>query len=293
MIKMNRKILFGIIILILFIPPVFSKVKLSGVQTFDIEDPEKMTLKMENRNGSIWLTGWDSSHIKFEYEKVGKTRKFAEATLIYFNELDDSIKVWVKVPKTKSHAFHLFGGGNTAANVNFNVYLPKNLCIADVKSRNGKLSINGFYGQIKCNTRNGGIKIKDAGKNILADTRNGGIKILNADENITAETTNGSVKITCRNGGVQSKSVNGSINLTVLEKLKSEINAKTVNGTVYLDMPEDINCNVNLKTTNGSVRCEFPVTVSGKLKKNRLNGTIGSGGVLVNAKTVNGKVVLE
>jgi len=44
---------------------------------------------------------------------------------------------------------------------------------------------------------------------------------------------------------------------------------------------------------NGDISTDFPITVTGKFGKRKLNGTVGSGGRLLEMNTVNGGIELK
>ena len=44
---------------------------------------------------------------------------------------------------------------------------------------------------------------------------------------------------------------------------------------------------------NGDISTDFPLTVTGKIARRKLEGTVGSGGRLLEMKTVNGGIELQ
>ena len=67
---------------------------------------------------------------------------------------------------------------------------------------------------------------------------------------------------------------------------------RTVNGGIDVAMPEGLSADVKASTVNGDIRTEFPLTVTGTISKRRVEGTIGSGGRLLEMETVNGGIEL-
>ncbi|MCC6366797.1 MAG: hypothetical protein IT165_25025, partial [Bryobacterales bacterium] len=53
------------------------------------------------------------------------------------------------------------------------------------------------------------------------------------------------------------------------------------------------NARLKASTSNSSINSEFDLTVHGSLSKNRLDGTIGSGGPLINLSSSNGAIRIQ
>ena len=86
------------------------------------------------------------------------------------------------------------------------------------------------------------------------------------------------------------RTVNGGIEAS---GLKADAEAETVNGGIDVSMPEGLSADVRASTVNGDISTDFPLTVKGKIARRKLEGTIGSGGRLLEMKTVNGGIELK
>jgi DUF4097 and DUF4098 domain-containing protein YvlB len=60
-----------------------------------------------------------------------------------------------------------------------------------------------------------------------------------------------------------------------------------------VSMPEGLSATVRASTVNGDISTDFPLTVTGKIARRKLEGTVGSGGRLLEMKTVNGGIELK
>ncbi|HEY5219746.1 MAG TPA: DUF4097 family beta strand repeat-containing protein [Gemmatimonadaceae bacterium] len=138
--------------------------------------------------------------------------------------------------------------------VSYDVYLPTNSGL-DVSTRNGGVSVEKVHGRMELNTENGGIRLTDVAGDVHAETTNGGV----------SATLSGS-------------SWDGS-----------GLDLRTTNGSVTLDLPRDYNARLETGTTNGGFNIDFPVTVQGSFGRH-LSTTLGKGGALIRATTVNGGV---
>jgi DUF4097 and DUF4098 domain-containing protein YvlB len=67
---------------------------------------------------------------------------------------------------------------------------------------------------------------------------------------------------------------------------------RTVNGGVVMRIPEDFSARLDVETVNGGVDSDFPVTREGR-RNGEVSATLGSGGPLIRARTVNGGVQIR
>jgi hypothetical protein len=139
-------------------------------------------------------------------------------------------------------------------NVSYEIWTP-NASNLDLKANNGSIRIEAVEGQIRFHTQNGSVHLSDVAGDVEGSTTNGSLTI-----NLAGNTWKG----------------NG-------------LRAQTTNGSVRLNLPANFSAQVEASTVNGRVMVDFPVTVSGKISKN-MSLQIGSGGPLIEAKTVNGSV---
>ncbi len=138
--------------------------------------------------------------------------------------------------------------------VSYDVYLPKARDL-DVSSRNGGVNVDGVKGKLDLGTTNGGIHLTDVAGDVRAETTNGGV----------SATLSGS---TWEGGG---------------------LDLRTTNGGVTLEIPKGYNARLETGTTNGGFDVDFPITIQGRLGK-RITTTLGTGGAMIRATTLNGGV---
>ena len=127
--------------------------------------------------------------------------------------------------------------------------------------------------------------------NLNLKATNGGISVETVRGQIHFQTLNGSVHLSEVAGDVQGGTTNGSVTIDVASSgwTGSGLRAQTTNGSVRLNLPENFSAQVQTSTVNGRVKVDFPVTVSGEISKS-MSFQLGSGGPLIEAKTVNGSV---
>ena len=131
------------------------------------------------------------------------------------------------------------------------------------------------------------------GIRFIGRTVNGGIETGALGSDVEAHTVNGSIHLKAA-GLAQAKTVNGSITATVGKAdWTRALEFETVNGGITLDLPQGTNTEVEAETVNGDIMSDFPLTVQGRFSRKHLNGTIGSGGRMLQLKTVNGSIQLR
>ena len=68
---------------------------------------------------------------------------------------------------------------------------------------------------------------------------------------------------------------------------------RTVNGSITVELPEGAGAEVRAQTLHGRIETDFPVTVMHVKRRfvgDKLEGTIGKGGLLLELETVNGSI---
>ncbi len=66
-----------------------------------------------------------------------------------------------------------------------------------------------------------------------------------------------------------------------------------MNGGIDVAVPDAFNAEIKASTVNGEIQTDFPITMSGRISKRHIQGTIGSGGRLLEMETVNGGIELK
>ena len=104
-------------------------------------------------------------------------------------------------------------------------------------------------------------------------------------------TTNGGIHLTEVAGNVRAETTNGGVSATLSGTTwdGEGLDLRTTNGSVTLEIPKGYNARLETGTTNGGFSIDFPITVQGSLGR-RISTTLGSGGPVIRATTVNGGV---
>jgi DUF4097 and DUF4098 domain-containing protein YvlB len=86
------------------------------------------------------------------------------------------------------------------------------------------------------------------------------------------------------------QSSNGSIDLTLPANTQSAVRAHTSNNGITLHLPGEVNARLSAGTSNASISSDFEMRMSGEISKHHIEGTLGSGGPLIDLSTSNGPI---
>lgn len=129
-----------------------------------------------------------------------------------------------------------------------------------------------------------------AGVRFSGRTVNGAVEARSLGADVKAYTVNGGVEVSTT-GMAEAGTVNGSLHISMgRADWTGKLDFQTVNGGITLELPASASAEVNGETVNGDIQTDFPLTVQGRFSRNRLTGTIGSGGRELALKTVNGPI---
>lgn len=132
-----------------------------------------------------------------------------------------------------------------------------------------------------------------AGVRLEAGTVNGSVDASGLAADAQVSSVNGDVSLATSGVG-EATTVNGSVRLDIGKATwTGEIEARTVNGSVVVHMPEPKNLSIDASTLNGDFESDFPLTLSGKISRQRVKGTIGTGGPTLSLASVNGGIELR
>jgi len=254
-------------------------------------------LSVETFNGSIEISGWDQNTVDISGTKYGPTQEAADNLNVGIDNTPGDISIRVARPSD----WH----GNLGAR--FAIKVPRKALLDRIVTTNGAIRTLDGTGPSRMKTSNGAIHIEGLNGRVDAQTSNGSIDLTDIAGDATVHTSNGRIHVegvqgaldaTTSNGGVTADlehvdrpvrvgTSNGGVDLTLPASYTSEIRVNTSNAGITLHLPAQINAHVVARTTNSSVSTDFEVRTVGELSKNRLDGTIGSGGPLIDLNTSN------
>jgi DUF4097 and DUF4098 domain-containing protein YvlB len=233
-------------------------------KTFPLESGGRFSLK--NTNGDIRIETWSKAEAEIDAVKTARGHKEnLEKVTIETDARAGFVAVDTVYPKFR----------NLRVSVKYDIKVPEGVIIELVRSTNGDVELIGRYGDVKASSTNGDLKLTGSAVAAELDTTNGGIHAADVSGPIDAHTTNGRIALT-------------------IPSLKGDIVARTTNGGITVRLSGEINARLKAHTTNGSINTSLPITISNlNQSRHRLEGTIGSGGLLIDLSTTNGSVSIE
>lgn len=110
--------------------------------------------------------------------------------------------------------------------------------------------------------------------------------------NLAISSISGSLRFRAAGERVDGSSTSGSIRGTILGTESDRITLSSVSGSVTLGLPENWGGRIVMRSVSGSLRSALPLVLESQ-ERNRLTGTLGSGGGEAELKTTSGSVRLE
>ncbi len=260
------------------------------------------SLRVENFNGSVEISGWDKNTIDIDGTKYANTEYRLKEMRVDIVPSGNSISIRTLPP--------LDHRGNAGAR--FVIHVPRKTELASIVSSNGAIRVESIEGSTHLRTSNGSVHATALVGPLEVATSNGSVEVSDVTGDTTLHTTNGTIRADVRKGRFGASTSNGSINVRLMEadanpvRLESsnghidltmdavrEVKATTSNSSITVHMPSSANATVDAHTSNSSITCDFDVSVhGGMISKHRLEGMIGKGGPLLDLGTSNGSIKL-
>ncbi len=192
---------------------------------------------------------------------------------------------------------------NRKPSVSFRVYVPFS-AIASGRTSGGHVMASELKNGIDLRTSGGNVTASEIAGEIALRTSGGRIEISDLSGNIDSRTSGGSIDVNRLTGKAELRTSGGNIDL---RNISANISARTSGGGIrasFVTFDED----VKLHTSGGNIRVEIPETESfdlelrgqrvnidlfnftGEAERDNIQGYVGSGGPLLNAKTSGGSV---
>ena len=264
-------------------------------------------LDLNNRNGSVEITGWDRSSVEVSGTKYAPDSERLKEIKVDIRQDGDRLEIRTQTPENK------WPSGNYG--VRYRIHVPRQITLDQVettngtvtaenldgggkiKSTNGKLIGTRLKGDYHLETTNGSVELDDASGTEHVQTTNGAIRGQLKQGNIDAHTTNGSIDLTLMNPQsekpVRLDTTNGSIKLAMAEFHGNPVHVETTHGSVTLRLPKDVNGNLRAETSLAKVSSDLALTSTDDESKHALRGKLGSGGPAIEANTTTGAIHIE
>jgi DUF4097 and DUF4098 domain-containing protein YvlB len=161
-----------------------------------------------------------------------------------------------------------------------------------VRSGSGDLKVASVKGSVDAEAGSGNIRGRGIAGAISASSGSGEIEMDQAASgSVRASTGSGNVKLRGVNGTL--KVDTGSGDITVDGNPTGDWRVAAGSGKIDLKVPSGASFNIDAHTSSGSLRVNRQVTAEGGASHNRIQGKVGSGGVLVSLHTGSGDIHVD
>lgn len=161
-----------------------------------------------------------------------------------------------------------------------------------VSTGSGDVRIETVKGRVFANTGSGTIQARGIAGGFSAETGSGDVSLeQNAPGDVVAKTGSGSVKLQNVRGGVEARTGSGEVEVNGDPTSTWQIHSGS--GSINLRLQSQAGFDLDARSSSGSVTVNRPLTVQGTMKRNRVQGKVGSGGVLLSLETGSGDIRLD
>lgn len=258
-------------------------------------------MSLENFNGSIEISTWEKDSVEINGTKYANSEQAVHDIKIDVSSSPSVLQVRT-VPA--------FGTRNAGAR--YTIRVPHRVQLDRIVSSNGSIKVEDIDGMVNARSSNGTIRVWRINGPLDAQTSNGSIEASGQTGNATLRTSNGSVRVEIAKGGLAATTSNGSITARLTQpdttqpvRIESsnghidlsmdavrDVHATTSNSSIVVHIPDNAGARVRARTSNSSITTDFDVLTRGMMSKHSLEGTLGSGGPLIDLSTSNGSIKL-
>lgn len=260
------------------------------------------TVTLENANGSVEISGWEQDKVEINGTKYASTKDLLDAVKIETSASSGAVRIRTSRPLD----WHGNGGARYSIRVPRKALLDSIVTTngsirvddldgnARLRSTNGTIRAGKIHGELEAHTTNGNVEAMDVDGNSKLRTSNGNIKADASHGTLEAETTNGSIRVALADPSagwpVRLHSTNGSIEARIRGGKLPDVRAETTNSSLTLYIPRDASARVRAHTSHSSISSDFDLSGGSERSKTSLEGSIGSGGPILDLSSTNGSI---
>jgi DUF4097 and DUF4098 domain-containing protein YvlB len=257
-------------------------------------------LSVDSFNGSVEVSAWDQDTVDISGTKYARSQEETADLKIEVDHSPDSVSIRAVRPSLRH--------GNYGAK--FAIKVPRGVMLDHLTTSNGAIRTSDGIGPARLKTSNGRVEVVRLKGPLNADTSNGSVELQDIDGAVEVHSSNGHIRAEGVRGGfdattsnssihavldrldgpVRVQSSNGSIDLTMPPGAQSAVRAHTSNSGITLHLPGEVNARLSAGTSNSSITTDFEMRMRGEISKHHIEGTLGSGGPLIDLSTNNGPI---
>jgi hypothetical protein len=257
-------------------------------------------LAVDGFNGSVEVSVWDQETAGISGTKYARTQEETADLKIEIDHNPESVAIRAIRPSMRRGSY----------GAKFAIKVPRGVVLDHLTTSNGAIRTSDGVGPARLKTSNGHVEVRHLKGTLNAETSNGPVELMDIDGaaevhtsngHIRAEGIRGALEATTSNssvhatlekvdGAVRVQSSNGSIDLTLPANTQSAVRAHTSNNGITLHLPGEVNARLSAATSNASISSDFEMRMRGEISKHHIEGTLGSGGPLIDLSTSNGQI---
>lgn len=163
---------------------------------------------------------------------------------------------------------------------------------ARVSTGSGDIRLTDIKGRVYASAGSGNVQAIGVAGGFFGETGSGDITYeQTAPGSVTAKTGSGNITLRNVQGGVEAHTGSGDIDAE--GDAKADWQAQSGSGDIQLRLPKDAAFNLDARSSSGSISVAHPVTSQGVVRKNRVQGKVGAGGVLVSLESGSGSIRIQ
>jgi hypothetical protein len=237
-------------------------------------------VSVESFNGSIEISAWDQETVDISGTRYARSQEALSEVRVDVDHSTDAVSVRATRPTMRN--------GNFGAR--FVMKVPRSAVLDRIVSSNGTIRVTDAAGPARLHTSNGAINVQSLKGELHAETSNGTVELTDVDGPVTAHSSNGAIRGKGLRAAVDVSTSNGSIDLAFESGPVPSIRASSSNSAITLRLPARVDARISASTSNASITSDFEMMTRGEISKHRLDGTLGSGGPLIDLRTSNGSI---
>ncbi len=258
-------------------------------------------LSLETFNGSVEIAGTSADSIEINGTKYANTQQALKDLKIDVQQTGNAVRVKTVRP------YGVRGG----MGARYTIRVPRRFELERIVSSNGSIRVEDLQGGANLKTSNGSVRVSRMQGNLDAESSNASIEANDLVGDAILHTSNGSVRAEVAKGRMEATTSNSAIeakltdppdqtmrlntsngHIDIWMKPLRDVRASTSNSSITFHLPPDPNVRLRARTTNSSISSEMELALRGSQSKTSWDGTLGSGGPLIDLSTSNGGIKL-
>lgn len=183
-------------------------------------------------------------------------------------------------------------GGNVWTDVAIRV--PPESTKLDIRTKDGRIEIEAVSGTIVAETGDGRIRIAHVEGNVRLRAHDGSITGTSLTGDFDVLSDDGRIRLDGSFGQLRAVTADGSIRVTArdMTTISNDWSIRTSEGSIELALPESLGAELDASAADGRVINNLS-RFEGTEHRNRVKGTLGTGGRLILVTTMDGRIILR